>query len=161
MNCEKIQELLLTDYIDGQLDPKWKSEVDNHVAGCVACREFAATARKTAVEPFLRAETFRPPEQVWMNIKGTALAGQKVPPDPLAEFWQRVSEFIHVPRPAFAFAVVLIMAVMVGGLTRLTVKPKIDPTGQIEYLSALLDPVSDPLADEENGLGTSVEQYFL
>ena len=37
MNCEKIQELLMADYIDGEANIKLRAKIEKHLAACDNC----------------------------------------------------------------------------------------------------------------------------
>ena len=57
MRCERIQELLLTDYTDTEASEALRGEVAEHLASCASCRAFARTVSEKAVMPF---KTVRP-----------------------------------------------------------------------------------------------------
>lgn len=161
MNCKKVQDLLWTDYIDGQLDVKWKTEVDKHLVNCSSCREFAQLAKQTAVEPFLKIEDIQPPPQIWTKIKEQIQGEERLSSNPVVDFLEQLKHVLAIPRSALAFALALMMVVMVGSFTRFNVQPKTDTTEQIEYLSSLFEAPNDSLIGETGGFGTTVEQYFL
>ena len=48
-NSESCQEVLalLSDYLDFELPPDACEQIENHLAGCSPCVEFAASLRKT------------------------------------------------------------------------------------------------------------------
>jgi anti-sigma factor RsiW len=69
MRCEEIRSLLMTDYIDGQLDPGKETRVKEHLAGCSACRAFEESVRAITVTPFKEAKLVSPPERVWREIE--------------------------------------------------------------------------------------------
>lgn len=45
MTCERIEELLSA-YLEGELGPAEKAEVEAHLAGCPACSEFAGLMKE-------------------------------------------------------------------------------------------------------------------
>ena len=61
MNCRKIQKLLMTDYIDGELKEKMRIKILNHLAACEECRQFEKTLQKETVSLFKAAEKKTPP----------------------------------------------------------------------------------------------------
>jgi hypothetical protein len=69
MECKKIQELLLTDYIDGEAGDALKNEVERHVNICHTCRQFKQSLLKIAIEPFRKAKESKPPDLAWNRIK--------------------------------------------------------------------------------------------
>ena len=66
MNCADIEELLC-DYVDGTLHGVRKSAVEQHLAGCAACREFAADA-SGAVEFMSRAADVDAPAELMTRL---------------------------------------------------------------------------------------------
>lgn len=120
MKCERIQGLILTDYMDRELDEKGVREVDGHILSCAACREFKRVAEKKAVQPLKAVQSAEAPSYIWERVK------QKI----AAESAERSGVFAgaadiirnifwslgKIPRPAVAFAAaaVLIIAVLVA-----------------------------------------------
>jgi hypothetical protein len=84
MECKKIQELLLTDYIDGEANDALKNEVERHINICHTCRQFERDLLKTAIEPLRKAKESKPPDLVWNHIK-EALGKEALGKDPLGK----------------------------------------------------------------------------
>jgi hypothetical protein len=59
MNCDDIKELL-SDYVDGVLDPKTKALVDEHLSACKGCKEELASL-KALVNELGSLESVAPP----------------------------------------------------------------------------------------------------
>lgn len=45
-NCDEVIQLL-TDYVDGELDPDSQSQLDRHFKGCHSCHGFLKTFKTT------------------------------------------------------------------------------------------------------------------
>ena len=60
MKCKKIREIILTDYIDGQLNEKQRSSLGLHLAECKGCKEFSTYAVKNIAGLFTNAERLIP-----------------------------------------------------------------------------------------------------
>ncbi len=69
MNCKSIQELLLTDYVDGEMSDSERKIIDDHLKSCQKCEEFALLAKKVGVDSFSDTERVSPSENVWQRIK--------------------------------------------------------------------------------------------
>jgi hypothetical protein len=69
MNCKKIQDIIITDYIDNELDGQRQKEIKEHLDNCVACRAFQEALVAMVREPLHNAETAVPPEALWIKIK--------------------------------------------------------------------------------------------
>ncbi|MCS7091411.1 MAG: zf-HC2 domain-containing protein [Verrucomicrobiota bacterium] len=63
MRCEELLRVL-SEYVDGTVDPGWCKEFEQHLAGCNPCQGVVDNLRKTLVlcrngEPFELPEAFR------------------------------------------------------------------------------------------------------
>ncbi len=70
MKCHKIQNILLTDYADGQIADNLRRQVDEHLVRCKACREFYAAVKKDVIRPFEKASHQEIPLDMLKNIWG-------------------------------------------------------------------------------------------
>ncbi len=69
MKCEKVQDFILSDYLDEQLDSKRTLAVEKHLAQCEQCRELAQEV-KEKVGPLLKEERrSSPPASLWSSIE--------------------------------------------------------------------------------------------
>jgi len=59
MNCEQVKELL-SEYVDGVLDPKTKARVDEHLSACKCCQDELASL-KALVNELGSLESVAPP----------------------------------------------------------------------------------------------------
>lgn len=161
MKCERIQEVLLTDYIDGYLDEKSTQVVNDHLSGCPRCREFLAVVKIAAVKPFSDAKKVNPPAGLWLKIKERVETDQQnVRENLFDQFVGNLRKTFFEPKPVFAFALVL-MLLFLGGITTKIISSQISKSEQMEYLAFLTQPSDDTAISEEKGLGTFIEQYFL
>lgn len=175
VKCKKIQELILTDYLDGEMEDK--SLVEQHLASCVACKEFLALARQV-VEPLENAQkSFLSQEEVWSRIQEEISAEEAFEPvdEPEFDLWERLISWVSSPRPVFAMSTfaVVIVSILVFSLNG----PKVElakklPASQQELsqtkaIAILADSQEEYLAylfnedEEAEGYGTSMETYFL
>lgn len=128
MRCEEIRELLLSDYLDGELSAQMSTAVKEHLAGCKTCTELEARIRLSAVEPFRGLEPVKPAESVWRNISESI----KAPTRPE----RKIS-----PRPVFLAATIAVLLVAAAFLMHHSYAEKKDIGLYIEeeigYLSSL------------------------
>lgn len=160
MNCERIQELILTDYLDGVLENNVRKELEIHLANCPQCLDFAKVARKTAFESFERASKADPPEQVWARIE-ERIRENYAPSHIEAPSWlENLKSLFFLPRPALALAAVLVLFVMAGTIDQIKPRPKALSQSSVEYIVSLVESAADdPVQDDD--FGTDVEQVFL
>jgi anti-sigma factor RsiW len=160
MNCHKIQELILTDYIDGEMKEPQKRQLEEHLLHCVRCQEYAAAAQKSVVEPFLDGKNFTPPASFWSRIEEEIRSRQLEKTESVFDWWRG---FQFAPRPVFAAAMGIILILFVGAINHVRINNQEARKGQdqIEYLAALIDTPGDIYSNDENGFGTTIEEYFL
>ncbi len=166
MNCYKVKEQILTDYVDGQMDEEGKTQIEKHLAGCEQCREYELEVRKTVIEPFNFTERINPPEAVWTEIKGQIESAQpqKVT-NPFADLIRRIRSFIFYPKPALAVAA--IVAVLLIVVTVVNLPPenkdveKVHLENQIECVDYLMSVFNQDSIGENGGFETSIEEFFL
>jgi len=168
MNCRKIQEIILTDYIDGQLDDKRKGAIEEHLAHCHHCQELAGIAREGVLKPFINVKKQEVPAIIWDQVREEIVARQerKVVTGTtfLINLLEKIVPVTTFPRPVFALASIATLMLMIGILPQLMMNNptvKIDEVGQVEYLSLLTDTSGDVPAGESADLGTPIEKYFL
>jgi hypothetical protein len=69
MNCERVQDLLYR-YAAGTLAPELKREIDEHMAGCDACRAEAERVKPVLVGAARLPRNIEPPADLWPSISG-------------------------------------------------------------------------------------------
>ena len=160
MSCKKIQEWILTDYLDGQMGDKQKKVVDQHLAHCSSCKKFHMAVRQTESELFAKSERLDPPEFLWDRIKETLLDEQQTAESPVGRCWAGLKNILPVPPPAFAIASAIALILMIGVVIqiRMSGRELLQPTEYVADGTAGMAGVSHVV---QEGFGTSLEEYFL
>lgn len=163
MNCKEIQELLLTDYADGEASADTRGIVTSHLAACGKCRSFEAALRKSALEPFENTRRAVPPPEIWYNIQAE-LAGEA--PLEAESLYTRVRCFLDdifpVRRPfvAVTAAVAAVLAAVI-----ITLSPSGRPDGLSDFFEEQAEffiyPDQDGESSDYPNFGTGIEEYFL
>ena len=123
MKCEDVKELILTDYLDGQLGKEMKAQIEKHLTICKGCKEYEFLTRTAAVEPFDNLEKYSPPEATWNKIREQIeeeLPLQE-PTNPFADLIHRVKTFLYIPKPAFVVTSILVLLLV--GITVIKLQP--------------------------------------
>jgi len=180
MNCKKVQELILTDYLDNEMPQDKQKELENHLASCAECKEFLALAKKAAIEPLANskiANLFQ--DIIWSKIQKEIQAEKEslIDYDPTLGFLEKLKSIMFFSKPRLAFSTFAVIAVLIIVFnisyqqidlgqnnqvkTAALNNQKVIDTGSAvnereEYLSYLLDQEND-----YEGYGTSLESYFL
>ncbi|MGE0268038.1 MAG: zf-HC2 domain-containing protein [Candidatus Omnitrophota bacterium] len=180
MNCEKTQELILTDYADGRLAGDQKVQLETHLAGCVHCREFARVVNEKILQPFAQAERLSPSESVWNKIREEI--AQEEPVSSFRSFIRFIGSLKPLQGSVLLYSALLVLVT----LTVLRVKPapdginiavqttapvtiaKIEVKENLpavdydeEYLAFMVDEFAGNYAPYNDGYGTAIEEYFL
>jgi hypothetical protein len=66
--CDYFKDLILTDYIDGELDKNSVGSLESHLLDCHDCRAFLKEVKNNAAMPFQQALHQLPPAELWDSI---------------------------------------------------------------------------------------------
>jgi len=162
MNCKKIRDLLLTDYLDAQADLKLKTQVQIHLQVCEACRRFEQEVRLSISGPFKKFAAPKPPQLIWLNIKEKIIERQARKVSLLDLIRERLKVF-YLPIPAFSF-----VAAAVIFLVMLTVfaKYRTDKNHVRDYFAQQIDfyyalDSTEENGNQDQGTGFLAEEYFF
>ena len=162
IQCKKIQELLQTDYLDGELDQKDAQLIKAHLGQCSACSglEKALQAQRML---FQVVKSQPVPERIWSNISDAIVTEHLKQQEGLIPgILERFRDLIFVRRPAMAlatsiFSIIIIFAVFANAaIQKQAVSNKQNAAEEIAGYSS----------NAKNGyvlddLGTNIEEYFL
>ena len=166
MKCENVKELILTDYLDGQLGKEQKSQIEKHLTICKGCKEYEFLTRTAAVEPFDNLEKHSPPEETWNKIREQIEEERPLhePANSFADLILRIKSFLHIPKPAFVVTSILVLLLV--GITVIKLKPddqkvvQVDPESQIECINYLMTIFDQETVNGNDDFGTSYRRLF-
>jgi anti-sigma factor RsiW len=162
--CDHFKDLILTDYIDGELHKNSAENVESHLLDCSDCRAFLKEVKNNMALPLHRAAHQPVPAELWDTIK-QKIEQENQEVSPWANFVDGFKGILAFPRmvPIFGSLAVMLLA---GSVTLHTIQ--IEKTqamaqskDQGEYLLALLSSTGSPTSSDNNDLGTPIEHYFL
>lgn len=156
MNCKKIQELLLTDYLDKEADVKIRVAIQRHLGECSACKDFEERLRLSAVSPFKNSVTPKVPPEIWLNIKDQILERQSSKLSLVDVIRERLKIF-SLPRPALAYASAIAISLIIIGVF---VKYNADRSQIRDYFSQQVEFYDTFSAEEENGNSLVDASFF-
>lgn len=133
MNCADF-EILLADYVDGQMPDEQKSAFEAHLSGCAECRELAHDA-KAAMGFMERAALVEAPPELLTRILFEVSSGPShavVKPSWIRRVLGRRLETILQPRFAMGMAMTVLSFAMLGRFSGIQVR---------QLKAADLDPV--------------------
>jgi predicted anti-sigma-YlaC factor YlaD len=160
--CKKIQELLKTDYLDGEVSPKEEQFIKEHLKQCPECSglEKELQVHRMLFQGVKRKQV---PERIWYNIRD-AIVTQRLNQEEVAlsrGILERLRDFIFTRRPVFALTTSLSVIILLAVIATTFIQSKVSLSKQ----NAAESIVGYSL-NGENGyvlydLGTSIEEYFL
>ncbi len=160
--CRKVRELILTDYIDGQMAKRQETFIKLHMAGCDDCVQFFEDIKKSVIEPFASTEKVSPPQYVWERIKENIIIEERKK-SPLRNLFRWITDIHYAPMPVFSFVTAMLLIVVVGVTiqSQFTINDSSKQTNQNEYFSYSLETSGGVLNDNGANFGTNIEKYFL
>jgi len=161
MRCRKIQELLKTDYLDGQVNPRQGQDIKEHLAKCRQCRRLEGELLAQRML-FQGAKRKQVPERVWQNIRDTIITERLTQEHSLSgNILQRLRESILAPRPVFALAGALTVAIFVLVLSGVFIQNRRSLSKVNVGESIVGYSLNGESGDFVYDLGTEIEEYFL
>lgn len=164
MECKKIRDLLITDYLDGQAGAELKRQIQEHLKICPDCRKFEEEIRAAAVLPFKDATRPQVPQSIWSDI-AEKIAERQSQKRSLLDLLREKLEVFTLPAPALAFACTTVILLAVFGLIA---KHNMDKNQINDYFSQKISFYSALNNGQLNGdnqdsasLGSGVEQYLF
>ena len=158
--CEEFKDLILTDYIDGELDGALTRKMEDHLLECSDCRAFLKEVKSLTATPLHQAPLQTVPGAVWDSIKEEIQReDQKV--SPFEELIERIRGWIVYPKLVPVFASLVLMF-LVGSVSLNTMHVRqARAQDQGEYLISLLEPTDVTTTADNNDGSTLIEHYFL
>ena len=115
MECKKVQDRLITEYVDKELSSDENAEVERHLTECPDCREFLGAVQRSSVVPFKEAGDMRPDNVVWQKIQEKIEAERARSENWFGKLADALIPLLRMPQPVFrtAFVTALILVVVV------------------------------------------------
>jgi hypothetical protein len=162
--CDHFKDLILTDYLDGELDKDSTGNLENHLLDCTECRAFLKEVKNNAVifPVSCSANVLHQPVpgELWDAIKQNIEHDSQVS-SPFPDFVVKLKGLFVFPRMVPIFAS-LVLTFLVGSVTLNTIQiHQTKDKDQGEYLVSLLSSTGSSAPSDNNDSGTPIEHYFL
>ncbi len=157
--CRKFRDVILTDYLDGELDPGIRESLEAHLKACPACRVFAREAQERLIIPFEHAQPEEVPDSVWQNIR-ESIEADHASRDVAGDLLERV--FRPLLRPQFVPAYIVLFVFFFSGAFVVHSRMKlVRETEQGRYIMSTLSGTNGSAGAEDPHPTTVIEDYFL
>jgi len=115
MECKKVQERLITEYVDKELGLEENVEIERHLTACLECREFLGAVQRSSVIPFKESGEMQPSGAVWQKIQESLEAERARSRNWFRGLADVLAPLLRMPQPVFraAFVTALILVVVV------------------------------------------------
>jgi len=166
MKCRKIRELILSDYIDGELDERTEKAVREHIAGCAGCAAFEKNVRGAVVEPFQMGLREKVPETLWNSVRA-AIVEEGMRASAFEVVTRNLRVLLGALRPVYAPAAVVLLAAMFFLAINVSSGRKKDLLNsylmdQAEFVVSLQAGEGNGYSEiTEEGFGTDIEEFLL
>ncbi len=163
MKCREVQDLIVTDFLDGEASSEKKARVEEHLSGCVSCREYFSIVSK--MESGLQSAPVKDaPEHLWGVIRDKIQETPVTFGEMARGWWEDV---LWGFRPTFVYGslaaatlVILIVLVPLVGLHSGSDLASVDKA-QIAQVAYLSDDDSAFLQETEKTASGTVLDHWL
>lgn len=161
MQCKKIQELLKTDYLDGEVNPQEERYIKEHLAQCPECSRLEKELQDQRVL-FQGVKRKQVPEHIWHNIRDAIVTERLNQQESLScGIIERLRDLIFARRPVFVLATSLSVIILLAAIASTFIQNRLSLSKENAAES-----IAGYSLNGENGyllydLGTSIEEYFL
>ncbi len=168
MNCEEIKDIIVTDYMDKEVNEEIARSIESHISYCSGCHQFANTLKLKAIDPFKGLKVSIPADSVWINIRNNIKQEQKFQDEGLfTVFMHKVGTIFNVKRPVFA----VLMFMVVFAIGTLFIRTKLNNENDsdireylnehVEFLTELDLYRDDSMEMNNFYFHTSIENYLF
>jgi len=158
--CKKFRGLILTDYIDAELDSQMKERIEEHLNECAGCRSFVEEVKSKLVLPLKELKPVSVPETLWPAIK-ERMRKEGYAENRIESLVARLKSYFSLPRLSPAL-VGFILLILISSLVFYNQQMKLAKEKErTDYLSSLLGTTDAFLGTATNGFGTLIEEFFL
>jgi anti-sigma-K factor RskA len=145
MECQRDPEYIAA-YVDGELGPAERADVETHLAACAPCRELAAAEQRLG-ELFAALEPVEPPgdfeARFWARIAREREAARK----PSAWAWLWSARWLSVGVGAAALALLLLLPRMGGDPMRIVPEADAPIVANSDDFDLVQDPDMDAISE--------------
>jgi predicted anti-sigma-YlaC factor YlaD len=165
MNCKRIKELILTDYIDGETSEPVESLVKAHLSDCADCRAYEQGVRQRSSMLFKNVGPEQPPAEVWQKIREAIKEDQtQYAPSFLERLFDLLRESFAVRRPAYALATVFTVILVIGIFLQSPLRKQMLVKDYLSQSSAFMVAMNGSLngdLDKVTDFNTAIERYLF
>ena len=159
--CRKFRTVILTDYIDAQLDSQMKERIDENLNECAGCRSFVEEVKSKLVVPFKELKPVPVPETLWPAIKEKIYGRREYSENRKESLLARLKGYFCLPRLSPAL-VGFVLLILISSLVFYNQQMKlVKEKERADYLFSFLGTTGAFLGTATDNFGTLIEEFFL
>jgi len=159
MKCKKIKEIILSDYIDDELDLECRKNVEIHLEKCESCRQFKDDVDLNIVGILQHASKLEPRQELWYKIK------DKLEPKRRLFVPENITGFLKglftVRKPIYAVAAIMMLVVVTGVFSKLYMNEKNSLDRYLGEQMAFVLSLDNGSEDENDDIGIPFEIFSI
>ena len=158
--CDRIRDLIVTDYIDGEAALEVRQAVESHLRACSGCRDFLAAVRDDLTAPLRAAPRQEVPDRIWSSIQEKIETQTDVVADALG-FWEKIKSLFVRPAfvmPAVAFALFIFVGSVVFRHHQVRLAQEKEQSVYLAYMFTSESFIAETRGSFED---SAIEAYFL
>lgn len=159
-NCSSFRSMLLADYIDNELDEGSKRKIEEHLSGCGKCGRLIMMVKEDMAVISDDGAKKKVPPHVWQSIL-KKMGGEERKTNAVIDFVRAFVERLTFIRLAPALVGMILLVLSVSFFLYTQHIGQGYGNGNLEYVDELFTNAGSPATTEHEGLGTSIEEYFL
>ena len=163
MKCNDIQELIKTDYVDGELSDSLAKEVKTHIMACESCAKLEARLLKLQ-QPFKQTELMEPPKKLWSAIESEITrekaADTSLPQSGIGRILSDALNALRLNKPALAsLTIILLFVISISGQNILSNRADMQMGAHMVEMTQFYANGSELF--EDDSMGAAAEIFFL
>jgi hypothetical protein len=159
-DCDHIRSMLFTDYVDNELDNNTKRIVEEHLAICHECGHLVSMVKEdmSLISDDGARKKISP--YIWQSIV-KKIGGEERKTNAAIDFVRTFAERLTFPglAPALFGMILLVLSISFFLYTQYIRQGY--GNANLEYVAELFTNAGSSVITEHEGLGTSIEEYFL
>jgi len=157
MKCDKVKELLLTDYVDDEVSQEIRIKIEEHINGCDGCRDLYEAIKERTGMLSKALSPQEPPREVWENISARIYGEEEQVNISVRE---RIKELFFINKLVMAIVSIAIIAVM--GTKVISIRNYNRTKNYVEQQMTAMLYLEENGEDEDiYDFDTGIEEYFL
>ena len=159
-NCKEIRRILLTDYIDNEIDESTKKSIEEHLLTCHECKNIVDKVKEDIFALSDHKAREKVPVYLWQSIV-SKIESERHANNVVVDFLCGLAERFTLPQLVPALAGIVLIVLSASFFLYTSHIRNMASVSGYEYTADILGGTEFFVEAENEGLGTPIEKYFL